>query len=453
MEVVGGGSVRRTAPSGMFRGITGTGWVNVLEFWVRTTPPYSSVARPIAASFSGQLWTRTWRARVTAVPGRPRSTAPRRLTAGSGAGSTAAGRRTARGRRGCGARPAVPPGLGGPPAQRAAPPARGIEPLAHRGGQLRLVEVPDDPAPLDEADLLVLLGDHDDEGIGLLGDAEGGPMAGAEALGVDRHLREREQGAGGQDRVAADDHGAVVQRGPRREDRAQEVRREVAVDHHAGLGHLLEPGLALDDDEGAMALGRQGGGGARHLVRDVLGDARVDRRQQPRERADPADALKGAAQLGLEDDDEGEQADDGAALQDPRQQDEVERDRQEVDDDQDADPDDESDGTGPADQAEEPVDEERGDADVDHRAQVHLSEDRSEELGHRGPSVASGIVASASALKRSRRSAERPRGTAPRPSCTGGRASGRRPRGRSAGPAGPACPRPPSASRGRGRAP
>src|SRR6476646_6478572 len=111
----------------MFRGITGTGWVNVLEFWVRATPPYSSAARPIAASFSGQLWTRTWRTRVTAVPGRPPWTAPRRRPAGGAAGA------------------------GRAPAERAAPSAGGVEPLAHRGGQLRLVEVPDDAAPLDEA--------------------------------------------------------------------------------------------------------------------------------------------------------------------------------------------------------------------------------------------------------------------------------------------------------------
>ena len=49
----------------------------------------------------------------------------------------------------------------------------------------------------------------------------------------------------------ADDHGPVVEGGPGREDRQQQVGREVAVDHHAGLRDLLEPGLALDDDERA----------------------------------------------------------------------------------------------------------------------------------------------------------------------------------------------------------
>ena len=38
-------------------------------FWDRASPPYISVARPTAASLSGQLWTRRRRIRVTAGPG------------------------------------------------------------------------------------------------------------------------------------------------------------------------------------------------------------------------------------------------------------------------------------------------------------------------------------------------------------------------------------------------
>ena len=44
--------------------------------------------------------------------------------------------------------------------------------------------------------------------------------------------------------------------------------------------------------------------------------ALLGRRHQPGERSDPADALEAAAQLRLEDDDEREQADDGAGLED-----------------------------------------------------------------------------------------------------------------------------------------
>ena len=62
-------------------------------------------------------------------------------------------------------------------------------------------------------------------------------------------------------------------------------------------------------------------------VGDVLDGARLGRRQEPAERADPADPLERPAELGLEDDDEGEQADDGAGLEDLGQEAQVERDR------------------------------------------------------------------------------------------------------------------------------
>ena len=116
-----------------------------------------------------------------------------------------------------------------------------------------------------------------------------------------------------------------------REDRAQQVGRHVAVDHHPGLGDLLEAGLALEHDQGALAVGRQLGRGARDLGRDVLDGARLGRRQEPAERADPADPLERPPQLRLEDDDEGEQADDGAGLEDLGEQPQVERDGQRVD--------------------------------------------------------------------------------------------------------------------------
>ena len=83
----------------------------------------------------------------------------------------------------------------------------------------------------------------------------------------------------------ADDDGPVVEGGPRREDRQQQVGRQVAVDHHAGLRDLLEPGLALDDDERADALGGHDRRGPRHLDRDVVRRPRFGRRQEPGERA------------------------------------------------------------------------------------------------------------------------------------------------------------------------
>ena len=122
---------------------------------------------------------------------------------------------------------------------------------------------------------------------------------------------------------------------------------------------------------------------------DVTRRAPLRRREEPGERADAADALERPAQLGLEDDDEGEQADDRAGLEDAGQEDEIEGDREGVDDDEDADADHQADGPCPADEAEQPVDQERRDPDVDHRGQADLAEDRSEEIRHRRPSVAS----------------------------------------------------------------
>ena len=95
-----------------------------------------------------------------------------------------------------------------------------------------------------------------------------------------------------------------------------QVGRHVAVDHHAALGDLLETGLALEHDERPVAVGGQVGGGLGDLVGDVPDGPRIGRRQQPGEGADPPDAIERAADLGLEDDDEGEQADDRPALQD-----------------------------------------------------------------------------------------------------------------------------------------
>ena len=194
---------------------------------------------------------------------------------------------------------------------------------------------------------------------------------------------------GRDDPVLADDHSPVVERGPGHEDRAQEVGRHIAVDHDAGLGHLLETRLSLEDDQGAMAVGRQPGRRPGDLRRDVDCRAGLGGREQPTKGPHTADAFERPPQLRLEDDHECEQADDGARLEDLGQQPEIERDRQGIDDDEHADADHQSDCPRPADQAEQPIDEERGDPDVDDRRQADLVEDRAEELGHPSASVAS----------------------------------------------------------------
>ena len=96
-------------------------------------------------------------------------------------------------------------------------------------------------------------------------------MARPEAFGVDRGLRERQQRAGRQDRRAPNQNGSVVERAAGHEDRRQQVGGEVAVDHDAGLGDLLETRFALDHDERAVALHGQDGRGTRDFARDALG--------------------------------------------------------------------------------------------------------------------------------------------------------------------------------------
>jgi hypothetical protein len=157
----------------------------------------------------------------------------------------------------------------------------------------------------------------DDDGVGLLSDAEGGTVAGAEALRLEDRLGQRQDGPGGEHLLAAHDDGAVVEGGLGGEDRAQQVGRQVTVDGHPGLGDLSETGLALEHDEGAVALGRERPRRVRHLAGHPLDAAPVGRREEPAEGADPADPLEGSPELGLEDDDQGEDADDGAVLEDP----------------------------------------------------------------------------------------------------------------------------------------
>ena len=96
-------------------------------------------------------------------------------------------------------------------------------------------------------------------------------MTGPESLRVDGRLGKWEQCAGRDDRLVSDHDRAVVERAAGHEDRRQQVGGEVAVDHDAGLGDLLETRFALDHDERAVALRGQDGRGTRDFARDALG--------------------------------------------------------------------------------------------------------------------------------------------------------------------------------------
>src|SRR5664280_1375851 len=318
----------------------------------------------MAASLRGQLWKTkpTIRRTVLSDPPRPRRTR-----------STPGPRRE-------------------PPAEGSPCGTLGQHEREDRADQLRLVEVAPDPGPLDDARLAGLLGDDHDHRVGLLRDPERRPVAGAEALGVDGRLRQREHRARRDDRRAADDHGAVVERATRREDRLQEIGREVRVDHHAGLRDLLEAGFPLHDHQGPESRARQVGRSARHGEGHLLGAPLVGGRGEPGERSNPSDPLEGAAELGLEDDHEREQADDRTGLHELGEQAQAHGLGDRIDQEDHAAADHEPDCARPAYQAEEPVDDERGDRDVDERDRSNLSDQRLEELRHRPVSVAPGSV-------------------------------------------------------------
>ena len=136
------------------------------------------------------------------------------------------------------------------------------------------------------------------------------------------------------------------------------------MDHDPGLGDLLQARVPLQDDERSVPVAREQRRCPRNLGGNLVRGAMLGG-EEPGERPDAADPLEGAPQLGLEDHHEREEADHGARLEDLGEEPEVERLGREVDDEEDAHADHEANGPGSADEAEEPIDQDRGDPDVD----------------------------------------------------------------------------------------
>ena len=84
--------------------------------------------------------------------------------------------------------------------------------LLQRAAQRAGVEVARDAPVEHQRDAAVLLGDDDDHRVGLLGEADGGAMAGAERLADVRVGGQRQEAAGGGDAALAHDERAVVDR-------------------------------------------------------------------------------------------------------------------------------------------------------------------------------------------------------------------------------------------------
>ena len=175
----------------------------------------------------------------------------------------------------------------------------------------------------------------------------------------------------------------VVQRGAAVEDRDQQLRAQVGVERHSGLGReVLEAGVALDDDEGPVPGTRKQPGRPAHLPGHALRQRDLARHEESVQRAKAANLLESAPQLGLEDDHDREQAHHRAGLQKRGEELEIEGLRGQVDEVQDRQTDDDPHRPRAADEDEEPVDDDRDQQDVDDRRPA-APEVRIEELADR----------------------------------------------------------------------
>src|SRR6202022_2909029 len=227
------------------------------------------------------------------------------------------------------------------------------------------VEVAQQLSLVRNGDLTQLLAEDQDDGVGLHREAEPRAVAGAHPLADRPLLRQRKDAPCGQDLVASDDDGTVVERGVREEDRLQEFRGELAIDPDAAIGEVLQPGLLLEDDQGSREALRQLGGGSDHLVDHPVEDLQVIVRHRPADEADAAELVEGSADLRLEEHDDADQDRRGGVTENPGEQMQIEEVRQQADQREQEHPEHQLDRLGPSNEQEQPGEEERDQADVD----------------------------------------------------------------------------------------
>jgi len=97
-------------------------------------------------------------------------------------------------------------------------------------------------------------GDHDDEGVGFLGNANRGAVAGAHGSVQLLALAEGENAAGGGHTVVADDDPAIVQRAAGEKEAGEQFGLHIAIDGHAGFLNAAQTNVALKGTRGAQVL-------------------------------------------------------------------------------------------------------------------------------------------------------------------------------------------------------
>src|SRR5262245_31844858 len=226
--------------------------------------------------------------------------------------------RTARGRtRRRPRRPSVPSDAEGP--SLAEPPPRGHPPgdwwlVRRRREREELTEAATQGlaieqrlhVPLDgQRDPPTLLGDDEDDRVGLLSEAERGTVAGPHGpaqLGI---ARQGEEAARCGDSIPADEHRSVVEGRVGQEEALEEIARHDGIQVYAELRVVAKSRHALQDQQSADALAREGVSGLDDVVDQtplLLPHTDGDALEEPA----LSEPCEGTAQLGLEEDHEGE---------------------------------------------------------------------------------------------------------------------------------------------------
>ena len=99
--------------------------------------------------------------------------------------------------------------------------------------------------------------DHHNQGITLFRQADGSPVPGAKLRGQTPVFRQRQQTACGNQTVAADNAGPVMQRRIDDKHIQQKFCRNQPIYLNAGIADIVQPHIAFNDQQSARLSGRQ----------------------------------------------------------------------------------------------------------------------------------------------------------------------------------------------------
>jgi hypothetical protein len=182
--------------------------------------------------------------------------------------------------------------------------------------QRSAIEIRDDISVEAEADRSALLGHDHDDGVGLLGDAEGGAVPRPEGLIERLDVRHREKHASFDDAEIADDDGAIVELvdALRHEEAHEQLALYGRIDDRP-LAHdeFVQVGVLLETDERAHAMAGKLG----RCRDDLVDDPRLLVATDASEKGASSDAHETATDVVLKDHDDDE--DDRRRRQERRQ--------------------------------------------------------------------------------------------------------------------------------------